>query len=92
MCDEWENELRARAIDMGITNANTLVVSLDDFRRHLSHHLEQLALFSIPPNLERMMESDSRKGSYESHSHGADIDVCSLRTLAFWANFNSDRN
>ncbi|KAK4501026.1 hypothetical protein PRZ48_006832 [Zasmidium cellare] len=60
MCDEWELKLKESANEMEIPSENVLTVSVHDFERHLSQHLEQLALFAIPPALERLVESESQ--------------------------------
>lgn len=39
-----------------------LFVPLADYHRHIASHQEQLALFAIPPAIERSVESESRGG------------------------------
>lgn len=51
--DEW-----ASAEPSAISTEETLVVDLDEFRRHLGHHLQQVALFSLP-RLNQDQEMDS---------------------------------
>ena len=59
MCDDWSLHLKADQFDSGVI---TVAPSL--FKRHLSSHQEQLALFSITPNFDR--ELDSENGSQKS--------------------------
>lgn len=65
MCDDWELQLKERAQEMGILFSSVLVAPARDFKHHLSQHLEQLALFSIPPTLERLLESESQTGAVD---------------------------
>ncbi|PIA93693.1 hypothetical protein CB0940_05156 [Cercospora beticola] len=64
LCDEWQEGLIAKATELALSTTH-VVVSLHDFRRHLGHHLEQLALFAIPPNVENAMASGS-----DNNRHG----------------------
>ena len=43
LCEEWEISLRG--LNVGVEN---LVVTLDQFEKHLGKHLETLALFVLP--------------------------------------------
>lgn len=45
LCD-WETSLRD--LNIGVATIDTLVVTLDQFRRHLGSHMEQFALFALP--------------------------------------------
>jgi len=65
LCDEWYTQLRTQADKEGIDSRQVIAVSLDDFRRHLGEHLEQIALFTIPPNL----DAQSISGFNEHNSH-----------------------
>ncbi|KAE9973286.1 hypothetical protein EG327_009135 [Venturia inaequalis] len=47
-CDEWAESLRAANPQIAGEN---LTVSTTQFRHHLANHLEQLALFSLPRNV-----------------------------------------
>lgn len=51
-----------------LSTSNILVVDLDQFRRHLGHHLQQVALFALP----RLLEDDER--SLGSQDVGARLD------------------
>lgn len=63
LCDEWYAQLRGRADQEGVDAQQAIAVSLDNFRRHLSEHLEQVALFAIPPKLEaQSISGDSHHG------------------------------
>lgn len=57
LCDEWQEGLIAKATGLGLSITN-VVAPLHDFRRHLGHHLEQLALFAIPTNLGNALTSE----------------------------------
>ncbi|SMR58516.1 unnamed protein product [Zymoseptoria tritici ST99CH_1E4] len=50
-CDDWDQRLRAeRLLSDGTLTAAELLVSAKDFYQHLAQHMEQLALFAIPPD------------------------------------------
>ena len=62
-CTEWEEKIRADLEKQGTEStavqsthqalsANIIVVERDKFRRHVASHMEQLALFAIPPVIE----------------------------------------
>ncbi|KAK2605572.1 hypothetical protein N8I77_008401 [Diaporthe amygdali] len=47
-CPFCEGEWAAAAPNPEVAGSVELVVTLDDFRRHLGHHLQRIALFSLP--------------------------------------------
>lgn len=69
LCD-WESILRQQNTTDSPTE--TLVVTLDQFRRHVASHMEQLALFALPRNYqgqgaeENSNEAAAAAGSNES--------------------------
>jgi hypothetical protein len=62
-CD-FEDDVRKDATARGqdLPSSAQLVVPLVDYHRHLAFHQEQLALFAIPPEVERSVESKSDHG------------------------------
>ena len=62
-CD-FEDDVRRDATfrDQDLSPDAQLVVPLADYHRHLAFHQEQLALFAIPPEVERSVESESNHG------------------------------
>ncbi|GIZ44579.1 hypothetical protein CKM354_000777400 [Cercospora kikuchii] len=79
LCDEWQQDLLARATKMGHPTTN-VVAPLHDFRRHLGQHLEQLALFAIAPNLEHAMASGSSNGRHNGMSTDGVKDIANWTT------------
>jgi hypothetical protein len=62
-CDfdgDVRNDATARGHDLSTTAQ--VVIPLADYHRHLAFHQEQLALFAIPPEVERSVESESNHG------------------------------
>lgn len=59
LCDEWYTQLRSQADKEGIDAQQAIAVTEVDFRRHLGDHLEQVALFAIPPKLDAQSISGS---------------------------------
>jgi hypothetical protein len=51
-----------------LSTSAQLVVPLADYHRHLAFHQEQLALFAIPPEVERSVESESNHGKSKADS------------------------
>lgn len=49
ICDEWDQSLRVANPQIA---GEVLTVSTTQFRHHLANHLEQLALFSLPRNVD----------------------------------------
>jgi hypothetical protein len=63
LCD-FEDEIRAEAMSRSqeLSTNSQVVIPLADYHRHLAFHQEQLALFAIPPAIERSVESESTHG------------------------------
>lgn len=62
-CD-FEDDIRKDAAARGqaLLPGAQVVIPLADYHRHLAFHQEQLALFAIPPEVERSVESGSNHG------------------------------
>ena len=56
-CSEWEDALRTA--NKHISADETIVVTAQQFRRHVGAHMEQLALFAIPRGYEEEGDADS---------------------------------
>jgi hypothetical protein len=48
LCDDWKALLQNRNLQLVKISNKPLYGTLEDFRRHLGRHMEQLALFSLP--------------------------------------------
>ncbi|KAI0867254.1 hypothetical protein GGS24DRAFT_486217 [Hypoxylon argillaceum] len=62
-CDDWEDNLRQNAQgkqshDSSAQPVNSVLVSPQRFRTHVAHHMEQLALFSLPRGLGNDRDED----------------------------------
>ncbi|KAI0528220.1 hypothetical protein F5B22DRAFT_27067 [Xylaria bambusicola] len=62
-CDEWHDTLKHNPIrksydDPSIQLDNPVLVNLNTFRRHVAHHMEQLALFALPRGLGNDRDED----------------------------------
>ncbi|KAL0257672.1 hypothetical protein SLS55_006835 [Diplodia seriata] len=68
-CDEWENALRS--VNEHIPEDQPVLVPRQQYRRHVAHHMENLALFAITPHI---AESDEEAlcGSNEAALHELD--------------------
>jgi len=62
-CEEWSTDLEN--INPGLTN---LVVTLAQFQHHVGSHMEQLALFALPRNLDKEDTSADAVAGHDSHS------------------------
>ncbi|KAK0644432.1 hypothetical protein B0T16DRAFT_196787 [Cercophora newfieldiana] len=73
-CDEWAESIKASTPAPEGVDASSMVVTVDptQFRRHLSYHQEQLALFAIPrtthDDIHAHGEENSLSGGLSSHS------------------------
>jgi hypothetical protein len=56
LCSEWHHELLSTARRNNVPGEHTLMVTSSDLERHLSTHHEQLALFAVAPEFEKMDE------------------------------------
>jgi hypothetical protein len=63
LCD-FDIEVRRQADRTGqaVPSSSQAVIPLAELQKHLALHQEQLALFAIPPAVERGVESESRHG------------------------------
>lgn len=52
LCDEWGMKIRDKATAQGVPAESLLLVPIAELRKHLAQHMEQLALFAIPPAFE----------------------------------------
>jgi hypothetical protein len=66
-CD-FENDVRSDVMAKGqdLLPGAPIVIPLSDYHRHLASHQEQLALFAIPPEVERSVESESNHSRSEA--------------------------
>jgi hypothetical protein len=56
LCSEWYGELVAAAQPNNVPAEHTLMVTSNDLERHLGMHHEQLALFAVAPEFEKVDE------------------------------------
>lgn len=65
LCDQLEHDMRAEASRLGteIALSSRVMLPISQFERHLGDHLEQLALFAVPPTIDGNVESHSKKGT-----------------------------
>jgi hypothetical protein len=69
-CD-FEDDVRKDGMTRGqdLLPSTEIVVPLADYHRHLAFHQEQLALFAIPPAIERSIEWESNHGRSKVDPH-----------------------
>ncbi|KAI9887960.1 MAG: hypothetical protein M1823_000217 [Watsoniomyces obsoletus] len=68
LCDDWEESLiNKQAFPDTDPSTATRVVTSRQFRNHLAHHLEQIALFALPKRHEEEISEDSSQ-----HDEGQD--------------------
>ncbi|GAB7360744.1 hypothetical protein MBLNU230_g0618t1 [Neophaeotheca triangularis] len=67
LCDEWDAKLRLEATSKGVPESHVLLIPIEKLRRHLAQHMEQLALFAIPPSVDSDVRSSecTSEGSRE---------------------------
>lgn len=82
-CD-WDADLREQAVskenetERAPSESNIFAVSLEQFQRHLGDHLEQLALFAIPPPMKELSGASSNQAAASHNSnHTPDSSVVS---------------
>lgn len=82
-CD-WDADLREQAVskenetERAPSESNIFAVSLEQFQRHLGDHLEQLALFAIPPPMKELSGAFSNQAAASHNSnHTPDSSVVS---------------
>ena len=77
-CD-WESTLME--VQEEALQTETLVVTLEQFRRHVGSHMEQLALFALPRSFEdRDDNADSNEAAATANSHPASQNLSSHST------------
>lgn len=74
-CEEWSTDLEN--VNPGLTD---LVVTLAQFQHHVGSHMEQLALFALPRDLDKDDTSAGAVAGHDSHS------VSDLGSLASYEN------
>lgn len=77
LCDDWEIHLRNQPSCPETSAEVQLTVPARVFEQHLSRHLVQLALFSIPRTFETAMSSESSKA--EKDVVAFEVRTCLLR-------------
>nr|OQO26600.1 hypothetical protein B0A51_08281 [Rachicladosporium sp. CCFEE 5018] len=62
LCEDLDSIIRQEAakMQMSIPDHHQVKVPLKRFQQHLGYHLEQLALFAVPPQIDGNIESGSR--------------------------------
>jgi hypothetical protein len=86
LCDfDVDVHREAGRLGQAIPSCSQAVIPLAELQKHLALHQEQLALFAIPPAVERGVESESRHGRSQvgpdeqikvsQHSHKANFDL-----------------
>jgi len=83
LCDRLDQDMREEMLRLGteITASTRVMVPVRKLEDHLAEHLEQLALFAIPPTIDGNVESDSRKGRGEDNDHGDQhVSFCPTRS------------
>ncbi|TAQ86664.1 hypothetical protein B7494_g5027 [Chlorociboria aeruginascens] len=73
LCEDWETNVRDPKHDSNRAFLNDgkkvdAYGTLNQFRRHLGHHMEQLALFALPRSEEEEIENNGVKGSKDTNS------------------------
>ncbi|KAK6436800.1 hypothetical protein LTR95_007011, partial [Oleoguttula sp. CCFEE 5521] len=80
LCEDFDSIIRQEAakMQMSIPDHHQVKVPLKRFQQHLGYHLEQLALFAVPPQIDGNIESGSR------HSRGGSIEGDRNEALLTW--------
>ena len=84
----WEDALGK--ISPEISATETLVVTLDQFRRHLGSHMEQLALFALPRNYKD--EADSNEAAAVAHSDTKSRDFVNDDAISWQSGMDHETN
>jgi hypothetical protein len=94
LCD-FDNEVyhQANRLGQAIPLGSQVVIPLVELQKHLALHQEQLALFAIPPAVQRGVESESRHGNSQvgpdeqikvsRHSHKANFNLPETLSLTY---------
>ena len=86
LCD-WESILEKN--NTATSPNETLVVTLDQFRRHVGSHMEQLALFALPRNYKNLgAEGNSNEAAAVAGSNASSRGSIGHRTLS-WRSISS---
>ncbi|KAL8788384.1 MAG: hypothetical protein Q9195_007342 [Heterodermia aff. obscurata] len=86
LCD-WESVLRQS--NTAASPNETLVVTLDQFCRHVGSHMEQLALFALPRSIkDQGAEGDSNEAAAAADSDTSPLGTIGQRTLS-WKSISS---
>ncbi|KAK6416297.1 hypothetical protein LTR95_017477, partial [Oleoguttula sp. CCFEE 5521] len=80
LCDDFDSVIRQEAakLQISIPDHHQIKVPLKRFQQHLGYHLEQLALFAVPPQIDGNIESGSR------HSRDRSIEGDRNEALLTW--------
>lgn len=72
LCDQLDQDMRSEMMRLGteVSASTAIMVPARKFEDHLAEHLEQLALFAIPPAIDGNVESNSRKGGGMAEGDG----------------------
>jgi len=71
LCDfDAEVHQHANMLGQAVPVGSQAVIPLVELQKHLALHQEQLALFAIPPTIERGVESESRHGRSQVDADG----------------------
>ncbi|OQO15156.1 hypothetical protein B0A48_00538 [Cryoendolithus antarcticus] len=62
LCEQFDLDVRQEAVRMHtpVPSYHQVRISLKRFQQHLAYHLEQLALFAVPPQIDGNIESGSK--------------------------------
>ncbi|KAK8076171.1 hypothetical protein PG994_003443 [Apiospora phragmitis] len=69
-CDEWADSMQSTIPPPDSTTRGDVAVTVDpkQYRRHVSKHLEQLALFSLPRHRDGDLNDNTSEGANLSHA------------------------
>ncbi|KAK8022470.1 hypothetical protein PG993_013237 [Apiospora rasikravindrae] len=69
-CDEWADSIQSTIPPADSTALEDVVVAVDpkQYRRHVSQHLEQLALFALPRHRDGVLNNNASEGANVSRS------------------------
>ena len=88
LCD-WESVLRQN--NTAISPHETLVVTLDQFRRHVGSHMEQLALFALPRSYkDHGAEGGSNEAAAAAGSNSTSLSSIGQSVMS-WGSISSRR-
>lgn len=75
LCNQLDQDMRSEMMRLGtgVPPSTAIMVPAKKFEDHLAEHLEQLALFAIPPAVDGNVESDSREGRGVDEGNGDEL-------------------